>query len=142
MLGLSLLALPTWPLDWLQVTRTLEGHPPAVLILPFGPLLLLAALRWKTPKGRLLLSLSILPQMAFFYDQLLLWLVPASLAQGLLLSGLSWAAYFAWRLTGIDPQTGAILEQPTQFILALVYLPALAILLWPQGKRDGVAGRG
>ena len=134
MLGLSLLVLPGWPLDWLQVTRTLEGHPPAVLLLPFGPLLLLAVLRWRTPKGRLLLSLSILPQFLFFYDQLLLWLIPDSLARGLALSGLSWVAYLAWRLTGLDPQTGGILTQPTQLILALVYLPALAMVLWAQKK--------
>jgi hypothetical protein len=133
-LGLSLLVLPTWPLDWLQVTRGLEGHLPAALILPFGPLLLLAGLRWRTPTGRLLLSLAVVPQLLFFYDQLLLWLIPASLAQGLALSGLSWVAYFAWRLTGLDPQTGAILTQPTQLILALVYLPALGMLLWPHKK--------
>jgi hypothetical protein len=134
MLGLSLLVLPGWPLDWLEVTRSLKGHPPAALILPFGPLLLLAGLRWRTPNGRLLLSLAVVPQLLFFYDQLLLWLIPASLAQGLALSGLSWVAYFAWRLTGLDPQSGAILTQPTQLILALVYLPALAMLLWAQKK--------
>jgi hypothetical protein len=141
MLGLSLLVLPGWPKDWLQVVGSLAGHPPAALILPFGPLLLLAALRWKTPKGRLLLSLAIVPQLPFFYDQLLLWLIPASLAQGLALSGLSWAAYFAWRLTGLDPHSGAILTQPTQLILALVFLPALAMLLWPKGGSKGGAGR-
>jgi hypothetical protein len=140
MLGISLLVLPSWPLDWLRVTRNLEGHLPAALILPLGPVLLLAALRWKTPKGRLFLSLALLPQMLFFYDQLLLWLIPASLIQSLALSGLSWVAYLAWRLTGLDPQTGAILRQPTQLILALVYLPALAMLLWPRVRGNGPAG--
>ena len=134
MLGVSLLVLPILAVGLAAGHPQPGGHPPAALILPFGPLLLLAALRWRTPNGRLLLSLSLVPQLLFFYDQLLLWLIPASLAQGLPLSGLSWVAYFAWRLTGIDPQTGAILVQPAQFILALVYLPALGMLLWPSKK--------
>jgi hypothetical protein len=111
------------------VLRTLEGHPPAVLILPFGPLLLLAALRWRTPEGRLLLALSIFPQLLFFYDQLILWLIPRSFKSGAIYAALSWAGYFAWRATSIDPASGAILRQPTQFILLTVYLPALALVV-------------
>jgi hypothetical protein len=131
MLGLSLLVLPGWPLDWSADHEQPEGHSPAALILPLGPLLLLAALRWKTPKGRLLFSLSLLPQMPFFYDQLLLWLIPASLAQGLALSGLSWVAFLAWRLITLSTQSGTTPAPATQLILALIYLPALAMLLWP-----------
>jgi hypothetical protein len=132
MLGLSLLVLPSWPLDWLRVTRSLEGHSPAALIFPLGPLLLLSVLRWKIPEGRLLLTLSILPQMPFFYDQLPLWLIPGSRAQGLALSGLSWIAFLAWRLANLNPQGGAI--PATQPILVLVYLPALVMLLWRHKK--------
>lgn len=128
--ALALLALPGWPWDWLSALDTLEGHPPAVLVLPFGPLLLLAALRWRTARGRLILALSLFPQLLFFYDQLLLGLVPATFTAGVLMAGLSWAAYFAWRLTSVDPASGAILAQPTQYILALIYLPALVLTLF------------
>ncbi len=133
-LALSLLWLPSWPWDWLAVTRQLAGHPPPILALPLGPVLLLAALRWRRAEARLLLGLSLFPQLLFFYDQLPLWLIPRSFKAGLAFSGLSWLAYFAWRAQGVSPQSGEILVQPTQYILALVFLPALAMLLWP-GKR-------
>lgn len=127
---ISLLVLPTWPWDWLAIVKNLEGHPPPALVLPFGPLLLLAALRVRTRSGRLILALSLFPQLLFFYDQLLLWLIPATPAAGLLYSALSWIAFFAWRFTSVDPASGQILRQPTQFILVLIYLPALAMALF------------
>lgn len=132
--ALSLAWLPSWPWDWLAGTRQLAGHPPPFLVLPLGPLLLLAALRWRKARARLLLGLSLLPQLLFFYDQLPLWLLPRSLRASLACSGLSWLAYFAWRWQGLDPHTGEIILQPDQYILALVYLPALLMLLWPAGE--------
>jgi len=136
--GLSLLLLPSWPRDWLETLGSLEGHPPAALILPLGPLLLLAARRWRTPEGRLLLALSVFPQLLFFYDQLILWLIPASFSAGAIYAGLSWAGYFAWRLTSIDPTSGEILRQPTQFILWSVYLPALWMATRANGPKKPV----
>jgi hypothetical protein len=133
---LSLLLLPSWPWDWRATLGTLAGHPPAILILPLGPLLLLALLRARAPEGRLLLALSIFPQLLFFYDQLILWLIPASFMAGAIYAALSWAGYFAWRITSIDPASGEILRQPTQFILWAVYLPALVMVVWtPEVKQ-------
>jgi hypothetical protein len=101
------------------------------LILPLGPLLLLAFLRWRKPTGRLFLALSLLPQLLFFYDQLLLFLLPRRWVSGLAFAGLSWLAYFTWHWQGVDVKTGTILTQPDQYVLALIYLPALALVLWP-----------
>jgi hypothetical protein len=138
--GLALILLPSWPIEWLQVMRSLEGHPPPMLILPLGPLLLLSVLRWRKPEGRLLLVSAILPQFLFFYDQLPLWLIPRSLPASLVYTGLSWVAYFAWRSRELDQLTGEILRQPSQYILALIYLPALLLVLWPRGE-EALAGR-
>ena len=134
LLGVSLVALPSWPLDWLRLLRSLQGHPPPILILPFGPLIALALLRWRLPESRLLLGLSLLPQLLFFYDQLPLWLLAPDLKLGLLFSASSWIAYLVWRMTGFDPASGQILSQPTQLILALIYLPALALLFRTRQK--------
>jgi hypothetical protein len=138
--GLALLFVPSWPIDWLRVTRSLEGHPPPIVVLPLGPLLALSVLRWRKPEGRLLLASAILPQFLFFYDQLPLWLIPRSLPANLIYTGISWAAYFAWRRAGLDPLTGEILRQPGQYILALIYLPALLLVLWPKGE-DALTGK-
>jgi hypothetical protein len=137
----SLLVLPTWPIDWLTITRSLQGHYPPIFILPLGPLLILSIIRWRSPNGRLLLALSIFPQLLFFYDQLPLWLIPATLVESLVYCGLSWVAYLGWRWVGIDPTTGAILTQPTGFILGLIYLPALLMILLPAGYRRDLWGR-
>lgn len=126
---LSLAWLPTWPWDWLAVLRTLTGHPPPAAILPFGPLLLLAVLRWRDPGARSLLALSIFPQLLFFYDQLILWLIPKNFTAGVGYAAASWVGYLAWRLTGVDAQTGKILRQPDWYVLAFIYFPALALAL-------------
>jgi hypothetical protein len=139
-LALGFLVLPTWLFDWFEVARDLAGHPPPFLVLPFGPLLLLAALRWRRAENRLLLGLSLLPQLLFFYDQLPLWLLPRSFAGSLAYSALSWVAYFAWRWRGFDPQSGEVIAQPSAWVIALIYLPALLMSLWPEslGLRDAM----
>lgn len=129
---LSLLIQPGWPLDWLRVTHSLEGHPPPLLTLPVGPLLLLSALRGRTPVGRLLLASACMPQLLFFYDQLALGLIPRTWKTSLIYSGLTWLAYLAWRLSGgMDLRTGQVFTQPAQFVMAGVFLPVL-VILWLQ----------
>jgi len=127
-LGLSLVILPGWFMDWIGITRGIEGHPPPIFLLPLGPLLLLSIFFWRKPEGRLLLALSVIPQLLFFYDQILIWLVPRSLRANLLFAGLSWVAYFGWKLFRTIPAIGEIFAQPAQFILALIYIPALVML--------------
>jgi hypothetical protein len=129
----SLLWLPTWPIDWIRLTRELKGHPPPFLVLPLGPLLLLALLRIRKPAGRLFLGLSLLPQLLFFYDQLLLGLIPNRTKSGLIYSGLSWAAYLGWRLvTSLNP---GLQVQPALFVIALIYIPALVFLLGENSRK-------
>jgi hypothetical protein len=133
----SLLVLPSWPLDWLNNAGTHTVFQPA-LVVP-GFLLLLAALRWRRPEARLLLLLALIPQRPI-YDQLALWLVarpdsaqdsqtlqatrPLALLRAsrpmLLLSLLSWLALACWLLF---PSLNV------HWIVWGMYLPALVILL-------------
>ncbi|MFM8323150.1 MAG: hypothetical protein ACKOC5_19740 [Chloroflexota bacterium] len=133
-LGLSLALQPDWVQHWLNVTRAIQGHPPPVASLPFGPLLLLAGLKWRLAHGRLLLAMALAPQLLFFYDQLPLGLLARGWKSGLLYAGLTWLGYFAWRLAGgtdgID-----VAFQPHQAVMLLVYLPALGLLFWPERGR-------
>lgn len=134
-LGLSYFVLPSWPADWLRISRSLAGHPPPVLVLPFGPLLLLGAFAWRRPEGRMFLGLALFPQLLFFYDQLPLWLLPRSFLASAIYSGLSWVAYFGWRSLSVDPLSGEVLRQPAQTIMLLLFLPALGMLLWQEKAR-------
>lgn len=96
-LALLLLIYPTWPLDWLNHTGTYDGGIP-LLVLPGGPLLLLALLRWRTPRARWLLLYALMPQRVF-YDQLLLFLVIQTQREMLLFVVLTWLAFFGWFFT-------------------------------------------
>lgn len=122
----SLLVLPSWPLDWL---RNVSGRPekfvPVLTLL--GPVLLLAVLRWRTREARLFLAMACVPQALFFYDQLLLWLIPRTLRQSLLLSLASFALMFAW-YRGLSAGDYYVREA-IPYALAL-YVPVLITLLW------------
>jgi len=66
--ALSLAVDPTWPLRWWGNSQTYEGHIP-LLTMPFGPALLLAALRWREPDARFFLLMAAVPQ-RWIYDTL------------------------------------------------------------------------
>lgn len=134
-LGLSYFILPSWPSDWLRISLSLTGHPPPVMVLPAGPLLLLGIVAWRRPEGRMFLGLSLFPQLLFFYDQLPLWLLPRSFLGSAIFSALSWVAYFAWRFLSVDPLIGEAIQPPTHYIMLFLFLPALGLLLWQEKAR-------
>lgn len=159
--ALSMLVLPSWPQDWLANLPYAAKYLPPVLVLP-GPLLLLAAWRWRDERARLLLLLAISPQFLWFYDQLPLWLAPRTWRQGLLLSGLSWVALVGrvaiqdtalslmavswlglltpWALAEATLRAYTV-NVSSVWIVALIYLPALAMVLFPSGEGEVVAKR-
>jgi hypothetical protein len=95
-----------------------------------GPLLLLALLKWRRPEARLLVALSIAPQLLLFYDQLLLWLVPKTWRESLLLTVLSWIALFIGNKGfGANPSTREVVSAYATPILLLLFLPSLAMVM-------------
>lgn len=114
---LSLLILPDWPWRWLPQIRSYGaggGFIP-LLVLPAGPVLLLALLRWRDPRARLLLLLAMTPQ-RLWYDQLMLWALPQSWREMALLTVASWV------VVAIGTNMAAII---------CIYLPALILTLKP-----------
>src|SRR5439155_17280890 len=125
---LSVLLMPGWLPQWLDGGAQSIQHIAPVLTIWGGPLLLLAALRWRTPAGRLLLVMSCVPQFLFFYDQLLFWLIPRTRRESLWLSVcnvvgiLLWIAASYWTDQPY-PQIGR------PFVLVASYFPALILAL-------------
>jgi hypothetical protein len=117
-LGISILLLPTWPWDWWTNTRILHKFIP-ILHFP-GSLLALALVSWRDWRARLLFGMAIAPQAS--YDLLPLWVIPRTTRQSLLLTALSWGAYFCAQRW---PEGG------WRWPLVGIYLPALAFVLWP-----------
>jgi hypothetical protein len=142
MLGLSILILPSWPLAWLATLRETSHMEPPVL--KWGGVLVLAALwRWRLPEARVLAALACVPQTAHVYDILPLFLVPRTHRQGALLAALSWAFVLLIppALSGIDPNLDprgrymAIHQILGQWTVLVLYLPCLAMVLWPSSRQ-------
>jgi len=128
LLLLSFAILPTWVQDWLGNLGQ-NRHSLPLLQFP-GPLLLLALLRWRDRKARLLLLLALLPQRLIFYDQLLLWLIPQTKGEHLFLSLLSWLGFFGWLHF-----SGPTVAFAPPWVVNFFYLPALALIFW-QGRAE------
>ncbi len=118
-LALTFMIDPLWPVRMVVRVPMAGEYLPPILLLPVGPALLLAGLRWRSERGRFLLLLACTPQ-RMFYDALLLWLLPRTYREYLLMGSLSWLSYFG---SFFFPQGGSI------WSIAGIYLPMLA-LIW------------
>ena len=127
--ALSLAIFPRWPLGWIESIRhdTRVGSHAIPLLQLGGFALALAAVRWRRRAGRLLLTMSVLPQQLFFYDQLPLWLVPNTRQQSIALTGCSQLAFILYYL--MRTPGAPVVRSAYPFVVALIYLPALVILL-------------
>lgn len=155
LLGLIALAiLPSWPFDWLRTHRASPGWFTPPLLWPGGFLLLLALLQRRTFEGRLLLGCACIPQTGFLYDTLPLFLVAKTQAQGWFLWAFSIASVYVHvtlaRMEAAGPTGVETMDNFFSFraganaaLILLMYLPALAIVLWNGWReRAGTFGSG
>ena len=128
---LSIAIFPHWPLKWLEsVQHRTPGNYASPLFLPGGILLLLSLLKWRLPEARLLLVMSIVPQSLLFTDQLMLWLIPKTRVESMLLSIFSLPAMFLGAANvGENANVAAYTRSMGPAILALLYLPCLIMVL-------------
>ncbi len=123
--------LGLWPdlfRSWLTVSREADHFRPLVLYPWGGPLLLLAAMRWREADGRLLLALACLPRTPLLYDALPLFLIAKSWREALILfvgTALAWP-FQRWALA-YPWDTRVLIGAYTE--LWCVFLPCLVLLL-------------
>jgi len=90
----SLIIDPHWFAQWMAIVRS---SPPSAQFRPpmlraAGCFLVLSALRWRRPEGRLLFCMALVPQTAYFYDQFPLLLIPGTRRQMILYAFVSQVA--------------------------------------------------
>jgi hypothetical protein len=132
LLPLVFVVSPGWVGDWLSLAAGVGYYTaPVGVWTGGGPLLLLAALRWRRPEGRLLLAMALVPHNYVWYEQLLLFLVPATGVELWSLWALSWislrVAHLNFVQLGIPEPEGQVAFRAP--VVALLYLPALAMVL-------------
>ena len=124
----SLAVFPTWPVEWLRNGRLDQylGVSP-ITVFP-GFLLISTAILWRTPAARLVLAMSLVQQ-RFYYDQLLLFLVPKTAAQMVTLVISSWAGFAVfWMVYPTGLRSGEQYGDVWTIVLLTLYIPALAIV--------------
>jgi hypothetical protein len=136
LLVLSLLIVPGWPAEWLAALHRTNHIAP--VLKPWGWVLLLAAIRWRTPEGRLLLALACIPQTTSLYESLPLFLVCRRRWDAYLLAVLSHVAALVQSQYYSAP--GQVLETVIAnrwpVFLVTLWLPALVMVLRPVRAAD------
>jgi hypothetical protein len=126
----SVALYPLWPIDWIKTLHNYFGVPP-LLVLPLGPLLLLALIRYREKRSWLLVLMALMPQ-RMVYDQLGVFLVAENRRQMLFLVLCSWISlplliYFGgWENVPWGWQNLVLIES---------YLPALVVVLLPEARK-------
>jgi len=135
LLTVTLLVRPQWPFEWREVLQQ-TGHMVAPVMYPTGPFLLLGLLKWRRPEARLLVGLACVPQTAFLYEALPLFLIPRKYEEGLLLALATYAVIVAvqafvpqWQ--SLDPTARYMAERQVmgQWMVWVLYLPCLLMVL-------------
>jgi hypothetical protein len=126
---LSLAVLPAWPWDWWVALLRDNTHLAPPVLRPFGVVLLLAALRWRTPEGRLILAIAFIPQSTLPYELVPLALIPANrLEMGIYVAG-SWIAVAAAGGLHLSQSMAEWTATGWPLTLCAVYLPMLYLVL-------------
>lgn len=138
----SFIVAPDWVSSWREAIRSAPHIQAAVTVLPAGPFLALAALRWKRPEARLFLALVVIPHTPSVYDLLLLFFACRTARETMVLGLLTQAAYWGIVMFGSFNTFDAYAEGLGRTIIYVVYLPVLVAILarpsQPEESEDSV----
>jgi hypothetical protein len=128
-LVLSLVVLPSWPWDWWMALLQDNTNLVPPVLRPFGFVLLLAALRWRTPEGRLILTIAFIPQSTLPYELVSLALIPINrLEMGIYVLG-SWISVAAAGGLHLSHSMAEWTATGWPVTLCAVYLPMLYLVV-------------
>jgi hypothetical protein len=128
LLAISFAIQPAWPIAWWKNVRS-APHFVAPIMRPAGFLLLAVLAKWKRPEARLLAALACVPQTPTFYDHVLVFVVPRTSRESLILVIGTFAVYFGVAFASpfnTFQQWGDFVATAT---MAFVYAPATLMVL-------------
>lgn len=129
----SLIIMPTWPAQWLSGVGYHPQYTP--LLVSLGPALLLALYRNRDEGSHLLLLSAVCPQ-HWFYDALILWLIPKSRAEIVSTVALSWGVgIYRWH------QIPHSWNEAGAWVVLWIYIPMLTVILLRSREDSGLAGQ-
>jgi hypothetical protein len=126
---ITIVWVPGWPAIWWHGLAGYQSFLPVAS--GAGCLLVLALARYRDKDSRFLLLMGMIPQ-RWFYDALLLWLIPATTVE------LAAAGLASWGAMLFTPETRTI-RQVALLSVTFNYLPMLAIVLtrpWRHGSSE------
>ncbi|MFL5403240.1 MAG: hypothetical protein ACJ8BF_10535 [Gemmatimonadales bacterium] len=134
---LSVVILPSWPRDWWMALQQENTQLVPPVLRPFGFVLLLAALRWRSSEGRLILAMAFIPMSTLPHELVPLALIPGNLLEmGIYVVGSWFAVVVAAGLLHLR-HSGADWTLTTwPATLGAVYLPMLYLVLRRPGSRS------
>jgi hypothetical protein len=135
---------PWWPAGYANELRLMPpgDHRIPVAVLPFGPLIVFAALRWRHPDARRVLALACVPQVMLFYDQLPLILLARTFRQSLVLALASYAPLVVAPFVQgpADNSESAFMASMAKVLVVAYYLPCVAWVLYSTRRAGARAG--
>ena len=140
LLALSFALLPKWLGEWLSIAHDTPDVRPLVLS-SIGPVMLLAILRWRRPEARLLAAMACVPMNPGLYEGVMLFLIPQSAREALVLATTSW---FIEPLVNLQVKPGAwyadISLASGRAMLVCMFVPALVMVLLRSNRLRGGEG--
>lgn len=135
--ALSLVVRPSWPQEWWMALPADNPELMPPVLRPFGFVLLLGALRWRSPEGRLIFAMALIPQNTLPYELVSLALIPANrLEMGIYAVG-TWIAVIAADQLDVSQGMAEWTATGWPVTLCAVYLPMLYLVVRRQSGWSG-----
>lgn len=134
----SVLVRPSWPREWLDALAAAPHIAPLIQQTAFGPLVLLALIRWRRPDARLLVALACVPQTPLLYEAIPLFLIARTYAEAAVLAVLTFVAWAWWQSSGPFASYAAAMAVSGRLMVWCLYLPCTIAVLRRPNEWDGV----
>ncbi len=127
--ALSLAIQPSWPREWWLALPPDNAFLAPPILRPMGFLLLLAAIKWRSPEARLLLGMAFIPQTTLPYELVALALIPANRLEMAVYVVGTWIAVIASNQLQLGQSMAQWAATGWPVSLCTVYVPMLYLVL-------------